>query len=199
VFSEWLVVPVLGGNGIRKKGETLTMAKDRAVSKEAASNTVLENWLQGVRPYEEVLKELEATKTDYDKDPEFVFRFIRAQIAQDVHRILEERGIKPAELARQMGVDRQWVNNILNESGNLTIKSVARVTCALGCAIGFRIAESGEHIAVLPFHKELAQVSGVEYTQDFQGLEEIRIPPPNIVADIQSETEGRANGELSAA
>jgi len=145
------------------------VGKDPVLSRETALESILEKWIKGVRPTEEVLKDLEAAKTDYDRDPEFVFRFIRAQIAQDVHRILEERGIKPAELARQMGVARQWVNNILNESGNLTIKSVARVACVLGCTAGFRIAGPDEHLAVLPLRREPARIAPVDFETRTKG------------------------------
>jgi transcriptional regulator with XRE-family HTH domain len=137
--------------------------KDRILSRETALESVLEKWLKGVRPVEVVLKELSAEEMDYDKDPEFAFRFIRAQIAQDLHHILEERGIKPAELARQMGVDRQWINSILNESGNLTIKSVARVACALGCTAEFRIVGADERLAVLPLRRESARVAAMDF------------------------------------
>ena len=74
-----------------------------------------------------------------DKDPKFVAVFARAQIAQDVFRVLDEKGISRLSLAVSSSVAKRDIDAILNEKHTPTIEQLAKVACAVGRKLEVRI------------------------------------------------------------
>jgi transcriptional regulator with XRE-family HTH domain len=107
--------------------------------------------LKRTRPTEEVLRELEKEKVDFDKDPEFVADFLKAQFVDDIYRAMEEKGINKNQLAEILGKSRQYVGKILNETANFTIDTMAEISCALGRNLDIRmLADVQEAMEIEP-------------------------------------------------
>lgn len=50
-----------------------------------------------------------------------------------IHNLLEKKGVSRSELARRMGISEARVSQIFkDEPSNLTLKTIARIFCALG-------------------------------------------------------------------
>lgn len=117
---------------------------------------------------------------DSERDPGFVANFLKMQFVEDVLRVMSEKELKPAGLARLMGVERQYVTRVLNEKANFTFETLAKIACALDMGVAARLFARDEYMAILQ-----------------------RIPKPNLyeLASFQAETGPVAGqpGEISDA
>ncbi len=52
-----------------------------------------------------------------------------------IARLMEERKVKKAELARRLGKSRAYVTQMLSGSANLTVRTLAEVAYALGVEV----------------------------------------------------------------
>ncbi len=73
---------------------------------------------------------LSALLKDCRKDPDFVFEELVYDIACELKRIMEERGITKKQLAQRLGVSPAYVSKVLGGS-NITLKTLARILAAL--------------------------------------------------------------------
>jgi transcriptional regulator with XRE-family HTH domain len=75
-----------------------------------------------------------------------------ANATELLSRLLEERGMSKAELARALGTSRANVTSLLNGSRNMTVRTMAAVAAALGVRITFRDESllAGEFIVAEP-------------------------------------------------
>ena len=67
----------------------------------------------------------------FEGDPDFEFDRIAIDIGEQIVARMEERGMTQADLAREMGVSRARVSQILRGNDNLTLKSIVAVAIAL--------------------------------------------------------------------
>ena len=84
-------------------------------------------------PLDEVLTDLKIKPLDLDRDPEFVAGYLKTQFAGLIADAMKTSRISQGELARRMGVSRQYVHKILaeDESVNFTLETIAAILCAL--------------------------------------------------------------------
>lgn len=64
-------------------------------------------------------------------DPDFVFETLRTDLAEAMLRGMEEAGLNENQLAKKLGVSRQAVDEVLNMTTNMTLKSLAKFCAAL--------------------------------------------------------------------
>lgn len=55
--------------------------------------------------------------------------------AELVARLMREKGVKKAELARRLGKSRAWATQLLSGKANMTIRTFAEVAYALGAEV----------------------------------------------------------------
>ncbi len=73
------------------------------------------------------------------EDPEYrrlyAIEGLVTDTAELVAQLMEERGVSKAELARRLGKSRAWVTQLLSGRANMTIRTIAEVTYALGSEV----------------------------------------------------------------
>lgn len=75
-----------------------------------------------------------------------------ANATELLSRLIEERGLSRAELARALGTSRANVTSLLNGSRNMTVRTMAAVAAVLGVRVTFRdeSLRAGEFILAEP-------------------------------------------------
>ena len=75
----------------------------------------------------------------YKNDPEFRVDALILKINEDLCRLMEEQQISRAELARRLGVHRQFITKLLNGMPNLTLLTLVKVATALNYHVNFHL------------------------------------------------------------
>lgn len=71
---------------------------------------------------------------------------------EDLFRLMEERGISRADLARAIGASTAYVSKILNGESNYTLRTMAKLARAVEGVLQVRIVdEEGEVVRVLDY------------------------------------------------
>lgn len=60
---------------------------------------------------------------------------LRASVAAALASALRRRGLTQRQLAARLGVSEARVSQLLSASGNLTVRTLARVAVVLGCEV----------------------------------------------------------------
>jgi antitoxin component HigA of HigAB toxin-antitoxin module len=64
--------------------------------------------------------------------PEYQFESVAFDLAEELCKIMEAKGISKADLARDMGKSRAWATKLLRGDHNMTLKTVVDVYWRLG-------------------------------------------------------------------
>ncbi|MBI4330444.1 MAG: helix-turn-helix transcriptional regulator [Chloroflexi bacterium] len=75
---------------------------------------------------------LERDIRELEKDPEFIAEDLAIQVIEEMLKILQDRGLSRAWLAKQMGVSRSSVSRMMNAAPNMTLLTISRIALALG-------------------------------------------------------------------
>lgn len=62
----------------------------------------------------------------------FAIESLVAEAAESLARLMAERNVSKADLARRLNKSRAWVTQLLNGKANMTIRTLAEVAHALG-------------------------------------------------------------------
>ena len=65
----------------------------------------------------------------------------KLELSDQIYAAMQEIGMSEAELSRQLGVSRAYVNKILKGSANLTIESLVKIGRSLGREFKFEFAD----------------------------------------------------------
>lgn len=103
---------------------------------------------------------------DLDRDPEFVADHAKAVFVGDICEAMHQMKINRAELSEMLGLSRQYLGRILNETANFTIETMAKISCALGRQLSIRM--------VVPKSQLLASYSRLD--EHYEKLEEVKTP-----------------------
>lgn len=68
----------------------------------------------------------------YQHDPDYVAEGMDLEVAEQVVLLLEQKGMSRTALASAMGVSQAFVSRVLNAPPNLTLRSIAKLSLALG-------------------------------------------------------------------
>jgi transcriptional regulator with XRE-family HTH domain len=68
----------------------------------------------------------------FDDDPEFNAGLLRLKLFEDILRIMEEQGVTRSELASRLSVSKAYITKLFNDSTNVTLHTLVRVSLALG-------------------------------------------------------------------
>jgi len=88
-------------------------------------------------------REIARRDSDLRNDPEFIFEFMKGCFAQGVFAAMRRQGINESQLAEKLGMTRQAVNQTLSMKGNLSMRTLAKFSVALGLRVEDRFIEIG--------------------------------------------------------
>lgn len=81
-------------------------------------------------------------------DPEYVFESLRAALAEDLYKAMQAAGLSESDLAKQMGVSRQAVNEVFQTQTNMSFKTLAKFCVALGVRPALSLMAPGDQLSV---------------------------------------------------
>ena len=76
---------------------------------------------------------------EFQGDPDYEFNKLAIEVGEQIVARMEERGMTQADLARQMGVSRARISQILRGNDNLTLKSIVAVAIGLDCRVDLQL------------------------------------------------------------
>lgn len=91
---------------------------------------------------DDVMSRLTKAAEELKKDPEYLALKFKAKFAYMVSDAMKSKGINKSELSRMLNKSRQYINKILNESSNFTIKSIAEICTVLDIELIFDTPEN---------------------------------------------------------
>jgi len=77
-------------------------------------------------------KLFEQWSEEAEVDPDYIVHGLLYEITESICEAMERQGVTRAELAKRLGVQRQYVTNFLNTPQNTTLATVVRFASALG-------------------------------------------------------------------
>ena len=82
---------------------------------------------------------LERLAGEYQSDPEYVAGFMALEVTAKCARVMRREGITQKELAARLGVSRGYVSRVFAGHINMTLKSLAKLSLALGYTPSFTL------------------------------------------------------------
>ncbi len=74
----------------------------------------------------------------YEDDPAFLTERLVLEINEEICRVMDEQDMSRSELARRLGVSRQFITRLLNGNPNLTLLTLVKIATALGARINVK-------------------------------------------------------------
>lgn len=87
--------------------------------------------------------EVESALKTLDQDPAYVGTKLKYEVGDEVLRVLDEKQMSRAELAKRLGKSRQYVTKMLKAETNFTLDSIASLAVALQKEFRFTFTEPG--------------------------------------------------------
>ncbi len=86
-------------------------------------------------------------KARHEKDPKYWVEAMRFDFGEEVGRMMEERGVTRAELARRLGSSPAYVTRLFRAMFNPTLLTLAKVAVALDARVSLHMhpAEASTH------------------------------------------------------
>lgn len=97
------------------------------------------NLEQNLERYRRFLEEAKAS-TDYWHE------FAVIQFTEDLCRLMEEKKVSRAELARRIGTSRAYITKLLGGDANFTLMTMVKLAMALDGAVHVHIADRQAHV-----------------------------------------------------
>jgi transcriptional regulator with XRE-family HTH domain len=85
----------------------------------------------------------ENKKQEFERDPEYWAEAMKLDFAEGVGRLMEERKMTRADLARRLGTSPAYVTKILRWTANLTLESMAKIALALDARVALGLVPKG--------------------------------------------------------
>ena len=70
-----------------------------------------------------------------ENDPDALTEDLVLDVTEQLYRRMQERGMRPSELAKRLGVSRAFVSQLLNGKSNMTLRTLVGVAFALSLRI----------------------------------------------------------------
>ena len=78
--------------------------------------------------------------SELESDPAYRAERLVLELNEEICRLMEEQNISRAELARRLGVQRQFITKLLNGIPNLTLLTLVKIALALDAQIEIKLA-----------------------------------------------------------
>lgn len=81
-----------------------------------------------------------ALLNEFQQSEAFEFERAKVEIAEQIHRTMEQQNISNAELARRLGSSKAYVTKILQGNANFTIESLIKISRSMSCQINIQFS-----------------------------------------------------------
>ena len=96
----------------------------------------------------------EKLEAELDKDPKYWVESMRFDFVEEVERMMEERGVSRAELARRLDASPAYVTQMFKALFNPTLLTLAKIALAFDARVELKLvprnAPSGKRAAAVP-------------------------------------------------
>jgi transcriptional regulator with XRE-family HTH domain len=83
---------------------------------------------------------------EFEEDPDYVAERMALEITEQAARLMKRRGQNKSALAKAMGVSRAYVTRVFHAPPNLTLRSIAQLSLALGVRPVVGLVEEAEQV-----------------------------------------------------
>lgn len=105
-------------------------------------------------------------KLDLENDSEFIADGLKAQLIEDTLLAMKEDGVTQQMLADRIGVKRQYISRILNETANFTLETIAALAVALNriptVKLAHKVNYTSQEFKTLSFSDAITQTNAFE-------------------------------------
>jgi len=81
----------------------------------------------------------------HEGEPEYWVEYLKLVFSEEIGRMMDERGVSQAELARRLGTSRAYVAKVLRSTANLTLATMAKLALALGARVDLSLVPREKH------------------------------------------------------
>jgi transcriptional regulator with XRE-family HTH domain len=92
--------------------------------------------LSSIEKYRERVRSIENT-------PEFLLEIVKLTFAEELCRLLDEKGMTHGQLAEKLGTSRAYVTRILRTDYNLTAETMVKIARALDARVELALVPKG--------------------------------------------------------
>jgi plasmid maintenance system antidote protein VapI len=91
--------------------------------------------------YQNSSEKIASLLTEFQPSEAFELERAKVEIAEQIHRIMEQQNISNVELARRLGSSKAYVTKILQGNSNFTIESLIKISRAISCQIDIQFSQ----------------------------------------------------------
>ncbi|MBE0645515.1 MAG: helix-turn-helix transcriptional regulator [Bacteroidetes bacterium] len=77
-----------------------------------------------------------------ESDLEYQAGMLRLKLYEDILHVMEEQGITRSELAARLSCSKAYVTKLFNDSTNVTLHTLVKISHALGCDVEVALVPS---------------------------------------------------------
>jgi transcriptional regulator with XRE-family HTH domain len=81
----------------------------------------------------------------HEGEPEYWVEYLKLVFSEEIGRMMDERGVSQAELARRLGTSRAYVAKVLRSTTNLTLATMAKLALALDARVDLSVVPREKH------------------------------------------------------
>ena len=81
----------------------------------------------------------------HEGEPEYWVEYLKLIFSEEIGRMMDERGVSQAELARRLGTSRAYVAKVLRSTANLTLATMAKLALALDARVELALVPGEKH------------------------------------------------------
>ncbi len=85
----------------------------------------------------------------HEGEPEYWVEYTKLVFSEEIGRMMDERGVSQAELARRLGTSRAYVAKVLRSTANLTLATMAKLALALDARVDLSLVPREKHASSL--------------------------------------------------
>jgi len=74
-----------------------------------------------------------------ERDPKYWVEYLKIVFSEDIGRLMDEKGMSQADLARELGVSRAYVTRLFHGTFNPTVETLVKVALALGARVSLHL------------------------------------------------------------
>jgi len=92
----------------------------------------------------------EAQRTQFQNDPDYCAEGLKLDFAEEVGRLMDEKKMSRAELARRLGTSPAYVTKILHWTANLTLVSMSKIALAFDTRVALALVPKDAPLSTKP-------------------------------------------------
>jgi len=89
-----------------------------------------------------------------EQDPVYWTEYLKLEFAEELSRLMDERGLTKTDLATKLGCSRAYITKVFNTTFNPTLETLAKIALAFDARVELKLvprdAPSGKRAAAVP-------------------------------------------------